>query len=417
MEMTGRPFGFLDLAWVGIPVTLAGLVWLVAAAPHLLKGRGLQNISQGPSRSRPFFTELRVTSGSPLAGLPASKVASELRGTIYSHLRDDRHVFGSPRHQLVFPGDILLVEADSSAITEASDLGRAEVVIADRPQAPAAWVEAVVLPQSMIIGSTAGTIEAFLSRGIQIVAIGTHLQRIEGRLADLQVRVGDVLLLYGQPEAIARGLEEVDCLPLSPHTSVPITDEGWQCLLAFVAAVALAATNLVPPEISFGVAVIALSSIGALDLRSAIAELNWPILLMLAAMIPLGDAVATTGLADLIARNAVLLIGSSDPLALTATVLLSAVAITPFVNNVSAAIALGPIAAALAKTAGFDPEPFLIAVAVGVSLDFLTPFGHHNNALAMSIGTHRFADFARLGLPLTLGATILAVLAIRLAYL
>ena len=116
---------------------------------------------------------------------------------------------------------------------------------------------------------------------------------------------------------------------------------------------------------------------------------------MLAAMIPLGDAVATTGLADLIARNAVLLIGSSDPLALTAAVLLSGVAITPFVNNVSAAIALGPIAAALAKTTRFDSEPFLIAVAIGVSLDFLTPFGHHNNALAMSIGTYRFGDFAR----------------------
>ena len=196
-----------------------------------------------------------------------------------------------------------------------------------------------------------------------------------------------------------------------------ITGEGWQTLIAFVAAVALAATNLVPPEIAFGAAVLVLTATGALILRGAIAELNWPILLMLGAMIPLGDAVSATGLADLIARNAVLLIGSSDPLSLTATVLLSAVALTPFVNNVSAAIALGPIAAALAKTAGFDPEPFLIAVAIGVSLDFLTPFGHHNNALAMSIGTYRFSDFARLGFPLTLGGAALAILAIQFAYL
>jgi di/tricarboxylate transporter len=133
-------------------------------------------------------------------------------------------------------------------------------------------------------------------------------------------------------------------------------------------------------------------------------------------MIPLGDAVATTGLADNIARHAVLLIGSSEPVALTATVLLSAVAITPFVNNVSAAVALAPIAAALAKTAGFSPEPLLVAVAVGVSLDFLTPFGHHNNALAMSIGTYRFGDFARLGIPLTVGVSFIAALAIQLAF-
>jgi di/tricarboxylate transporter len=92
------------------------------------------------------------------------------------------------------------------------------------------------------------------------------------------------------------------------------------------------------------------------------------------------------------------------------------VAITPFVNNVSAAVALAPIAVALAKTAGFDPEPFLIAVAVGVSLDFLTPFGHHNNALVMSIGNYRFGDFARLGLPLVVVSSAIAILAIRLAF-
>jgi di/tricarboxylate transporter len=416
MEATGRPFGFFDLAWVGIPVTVAGIIWLVIAAPRLLAGRGLQGVSQETSRARPFLTELRVTAGSPLAGQSVSAVASQLRATIYSHLRANRHVFGSRRHQVILPDDILLVEADANAIAEANDLRKAEFNLAVEPETPSAWVEAVVLPQSVIIGSTLGTIEAFVSRDIQVVAIGTHLQRIEGRLGDLQVRVGDVLLLYGQPEAIAYALEEVGCLPLSPQARMPIRREGWLALIVFVAAVALAATNLIPPEIAFGLAVLLLAATSALDLRSAIAELNWPILLMLAAMIPLGDAVATTGLADLIARNAVLLIGSSDPLSLTATVLISAVVITPFVNNVSAAIALGPIAAALAKTAGLDAEPRLIAVAIGVSLDFLTPFGHHNNALVMSIGTYRFGDFARLGFPLTLGAALIAMLAIQLAF-
>jgi di/tricarboxylate transporter len=325
-------------------------------------------------------------------------------------------VFGSRKHQVVRPGDILLIEAGADAISEANDQRKAEFALAGAPESQNAWVEAVVLPQSMIIGSTARTIEAFTSRGIEIVAIATRLQRIEGRLADLQVRVGDILLLYGQSDAIRHALEDVDCLALSPQSVAPAKRQGWLALGAFVAAIALAATNLVPPEIAFGAAVLLLAGVGALDFRGEIAELNWPILIMLAAMIPLGDAVATTGLADVVARQAVQLIGSSDPVALTATVLLSAVAITPFVNNVSAAIALAPIAAALAKTAGFDPEALLIAVAIGVSLDFLTPFGHHNNALVMSIGNYRFADFARLGLPLVLGTSLIAVLAIRFAF-
>jgi di/tricarboxylate transporter len=415
LEATGRPFGFFDLAWVGVPITCAGVLWLTLAAPRLLAGRGLQQSSPESGKPRPFFTELRVTPDSPLAGKSAAAVEAQLAGTIYAHLRDDRHVFGSRRHQQIRPGDVLLIEANADVISEANRLRETEFVLPDELELASAWVEAVVLPQSVIIGSTARTIEAFASRAIKIVAIATRLQRIEGRLADLQVRVGDVLLLYGDPVAIAHALDEVDCLALSPKSYVPTERQGWTALAAFAAAIGIAATNLVPPEIALGGAVLFLAATGALDLRVAVAELNWPILIMLAAMIPLGDAVANTGLADLIAGRAILLLGSSDPIVLTAAVLLTAVTITPFVNNVSAAVALGPIAAAVAKTAGLDPEPLLAAVAVGVSLDFLTPFGHHNNALVMSIANYRFGDFARLGFPLVVGSSAIAILAIHLA--
>lgn len=208
----------------------------------------------------------------------------------------------------------------------------------------------------------------------------------------------------------------MDCLPLSPQAHLPVRRQGWTALIAFVAAIALAATNLVPPEIAFGAAVVFLAVSGSLDLREAITELNWPILLMLAAMIPLGNAVASTGLADIIAQRALAWIGLSDPIALTATVLVSALVITPFVNNVSAAVALAPIAVALASTAGISPEPLLVAAAIGVSLDFLTPFGHHNNALVMSIGNYRFGDFARVGFLLTICTAIVAVIAISVVF-
>jgi di/tricarboxylate transporter len=415
-ESTGRPFGFFDLAWVGLPITLAGVLWLTLAAPRLLAGRGLQQIPQ-ESRSRCFFTELRITPESPLAGTSIAAVETRLGGTIYAHLRDDRHVFGSRRHRQIQPADVLLVEADADAISEANLLGQTEFVLLAETDSGNVWTEAVVLPQSTIVGSTTRTVEAFVSKRIRVVAITTRLQRIEGRLGDLQIRVGDILLLYGAPEAIAEALEEADCLALSPQRHMRAERQSWTALMAFATAVGLAATNLVPPEVTFGGAILFLAATNVLDLRGALAELNWPILIMLAAMIPLGDAVAKTGLADLIAHDAVHLLGSSDPVVLTAAVLLSGVAITPFVNNVSAAIAIAPVAAALAETTGLSAEPFMIAIAVGVSLDFLTPFGHHNNALVMSIGNYRFSDFARLGFPLTLVTAALAVLAIRLAYL
>ncbi|ODR97880.1 hypothetical protein AUC68_10080 [Methyloceanibacter methanicus] len=416
MEAIGQPFAFFELAWVGVPITAIGLVWLVSAAPQLLAGRGLRKPSQDLEQSRQFFTELQVVDGSPLLDLSIAEAERQLRGTIYSHLRDGHHLFGSRKHHLIRAGDVLLIEADAQAISEASHLRKADLSLPDGPEPGDAWVEAIVLPHSTIVGSTAHTMEAFSSKGIRIVAMATRLQRIEGRLADLQARVGDILLLRGDPEAIAQALDETDCLQLTPRTNLTGSNQGWRSLIAFAGAIALAGTNLVPPELAFGAALLFLALGGDLDLRAAVSELNWPILIMLAAMIPIGDAVASTGLADVVAQRAVASIGSTDSIALIATVLVTALAITPFVNNVSAAVALAPIAVAIAQTSGVSPEPLLVAVAIGVSLDFLTPFGHHNNTLVMSIGNYRFGDFPRVGLLLTICTVIPAIVLIQFAF-
>ena len=411
-DATGEPLRFFELAWVGAPVTVAGVLFLVVAAPRLLAGRGVQGLVPSVAKPRAFFAELRITLESPLAGLRITEAEAKVQGEIHAHIRGGRHVFGSRKHREVLAGDIILVETDAATIADAHRSGTAEFVLQEDEDAAKVWAEVVVLPQSLVVGSSARTAAAFSDRDIQIVAVATRLQRIEGRLADLQFRVGDLLLLYGEPEAIRLALDEVDCLPLTPAPPHLAKRQGWLTILTFAAAIALAATNLVPPEIAFGLAVLVLAFGDRVELRLALAELNWPILIMLAAMIPLGEAVANTGLADVIAQHGLALVGSSDPLALTAVVLLCAVALTPFVNNVSAAVSLAPIAAALAKTAGLSPEPLLIAVAVGVSLDFLTPFGHHNNALVMSIGGYRFGDFARVGAPLlavSLGTALYAL--------
>ncbi len=414
-DATGEPLGFFDLAWVGAPVTVVGVLFLVLAAPRLLAGRGVQGVAPSAAKPRAFFTELRITLDSPLAGLRIADAEAKVRGEIHAHLRGGRHVFGSRKHREVLAGDIILVETDAATIADAHYSGAAEFVLQENGDAKV-WAEAVVLPQSLVVGSSGRTAAAFTDHDIQIVAVATKLQRIEGRLADLQFRVGDLLLLYGDAEAIRLVLDEVDCLLLSPEPPHHAKPQGRLTIVTFVAAIGVAATNLVPPEIAFGLALLVLALSRRFDLRHALADLNWPILIMLAAMIPLGEAVANTGLANVIAQHALALVGSSDQLALTAVVLFCAVALTPFVNNVSAAVSLAPIAAALAKTAGLSPEPLLIAVAVGVSLDFLTPFGHHNNALVMSIGGYRFGAFARVGLPLLGLSTATALFALSLLW-
>lgn len=398
-EALGAPFSFFALAAIGLPVTLVGVPLLVLIGPRLLAGRGLDAAAPPITGPRRFVTELRIGAASPLAGATPAAVEARIGGTVHAHLRGGRHVFGRREAQVVKAGDLLLVETDVATAMEMHRRRDAELEGATG-SGGAEWVEAVVLPQSTILGSTARVVAAFEEAGAELVALSPQTTRIEGRLADVRISIGDVLLLHGRADRVRRALDETDCLAISPRGLEPPRRQGLPALAAFAAAVGLAALGLTPPEIAFGGAVLALALAGLVDLRQALARLNWPVLVMLAAMIPLGAAVDRTGAADVIAAALLGLIGHDWPFAVYGVVLAAALIITPFVNNVSAAVALAPLAVALAGAAGVPADPLLMLVAVGVSLDFLTPFGHHNNTIVMGIGDYRFRDVPRLGLPL-----------------
>lgn len=398
-EAMGEPFAFFAVAAIGLPATLVGLPLLILLGPRLLAGRGLDVASPAITGPRRFVTELRVRANSPLAGQSLAAAEDRLGGVVHAHLRGGRHVFGRREEQEVQPDDLILVETD---VATAMDLHRRRTAeLAASTTVPnGEWVEAVALPQSTILGSSARAIAAFEDAHVDVVALSPQTPRIEGRLGDVRISIGDVLLLHGRTADIRAALEATDCLAISPRGLEQPRPQGWATLVLFLAAVALAALGLAPPQIAFGGAILVLALAGLLDLRQALPSLNWPVLVMLAAMIPLGTAVEETGAADVVASLLLGLVGDAGPFALHAVVLLAALLITPFINNVSAAIALAPIAAALARSAGIPPDPLLMLVAVGVSLDFLTPFGHHNNTVVMGIGDYRFTDFPRLGLPL-----------------
>ena len=406
-EALGDPFSFFALAAVGLPATLVSLPVLILLGPRLLRGRGLDAASPAITGPRRFVTEFRVRPNSPLAGQSLAEVEDRLGGFIHAHLRDDRHVFGRREQQEVRSGDLLLVETDVSTAMELHRRRDAELPVGALGGS-VEWVEAVVLPQSTVLGSSAHAIAAFDGAGVEIVALSPQTPRIEGRLGDTRISVGDVVLLHGKAEAIRLALEDTDCLAISPRGLDQPRPQGWATLAVFLLAVTLASFGTVAPEIAFGGAILVLSAGGFLDLRQALPGLNWPVLVMLAAMIPLGAAVEQTGAADVIAAGLLGLIGEAGPLALHAVVLIAALVITPFINNVSTAVALAPIALALARSADLPPDPLLMLVAIGVSIDFLTPFGHHNNTLVMGIGSYRFRDYPRLGLPLMVVATITA---------
>lgn len=406
MAETGHGFALFAFAWAGLPVALAGLAAIVLFMPGRLPAApGEANDSGG----RTIVMAARVPDDSALAARPLD----DLPFAVHSVLRDERQVFLAAPHAKLHSGDTVLLrttEREIAVLLRAGDLKPASGSLSTLPSA-----RAVVMPESTVVGSRVGNVAAFASHGIAVVAVSPRAARIEGGFADLQLSIGDIIYLQGSADRIADALDACEMLAVGPTEpqQQPASSVG---LAVFAAGIALAATSLVPPTVAFGAVVLVLAATGALDLRVGLGALNWPILVMLAAMIPLGTAVETTGAARVLA-DTLIAAAPGGPLFLVAAMLILAVLVTPFVNNATTMIVLGPIAVEAARAAGIAPEPLLIAVAMGASIDFLTPFGHHNNTLVMGLGNYRFVDFPRAGWAVTLVTVAAGLSFIAMAWL
>lgn len=415
-KATGTGFHFFDFAYVGLPVAIAGILLIAFRVQHLFPEPDETPATISPAARR-IVVERRIPDVSPLIGVRLSDCPARFAIKPYALIRDDNFAFG-PLDQLVIePGDVLLAEG---ADTTFADLVATRALIADAHalglQPDFTRIEAVVMPESTLVGSRVRSLEVFHSRGVAVTALSMRAPRIEGRFLDLQLSIGDILTLEGPRAAIAEALEESECLPLASTAPAEPALLSWRPFALFACGVAASAAGL-RPDVAFAGVVLVLALLNHLNIRQAMADLNWPIIIMLAAMIPIGQAVASTGAAETIAGWLSLVVPITDPLIGIALILFLAMALTPFVNNATVAIVLTPIALEFARAGRHAPDAYLIAVAAGASLDFLTPFGHHNNTLAMGIGGYRFSDFLRAGWPLAVTSYGLALLLTALFWL
>ncbi len=415
-KATGTGFRFFDFAYVGLPVAIVGILLIAFRVQRLFPEADETPATISPAARR-IVVERRIPDVSPLIGARLSDCPARFAIKPYALIRDDNFAFG-PLDQLVIePGDVLLAEGADAIF---ADLAATQALTADTHalglQPDFTRIEAVVMPESTLVGSRVRSLEVFHSRGVAVTALSMRAPRIEGRFLDLQLSIGDILTLEGPRAAIAEALEESECLPLASTAPAEPALLSWRPFALFACGVAASAAGL-RPDVAFAGVVLALALLNHLNIRQAMADLNWPIIIMLAAMIPIGQVVASTGAAETIAGWLSLVVPITHPLIGIALILFLAMALTPFVNNATVAIVLTPIALEFARAGRHAPDAYLIAVAAGASLDFLTPFGHHNNTLAMGIGGYRFGDFLRTGWPLAVTSYGLALLLTALFWL
>jgi len=446
-QLTGTPFRMFDYLPVGAALTVAGLVFLVIGYRLLpARAREQQSLDEALKIAN-YTTEARVDEASAAVGMTVSALQKAGDGAamvtaIIGAGDDDRRRMPLP-DSLLRAGDVLLIEGDHEALdrlvsfggltlrqrseaetsVEAGVAGTADgaandvSAVSGTPAKSAAGdandkasVEAVVGEQSRLIGLSARDVSLFHASGLTILAVSRRNKRFTERLGEIKIHLGDVIVLQGRRDHLPSLLRDWNCLPLVER-ELRLGTARSQLLPVAILGVAMAVTaaGWVPVAVSFFAAALLMVITGAVPARDVYRHLDVPILVMLAALIPVSQSLETTGTTKLIAAGLSQLGSGLPAYGALALIMVAAMAVTPFLNNAATVLVMAPIAAGFATQLGFRPEAFLMAVAIGAGSDFLTPIGHQCNTLVMGPGGYRFGDYWRLGLPLSITVIVVSV--------
>jgi di/tricarboxylate transporter len=293
--------------------------------------------------------------------------------------------------------------------SDASAEDEAEQKREEGPEDEVALVELVVLPQSSIIGRSPSDIQLRTRYGINLLAISRQGHRTASRLRATALRAGDVLLMQGSSEGISEFASNAGCVPLAER-SLTIPDRRKAILASGIMGTAVAAATLgVPAALAFAMAVLLSVVLRTVALRQLYESVDWPVVVLLAALIPVAGAMETTGMAALVAQGVLDYLARGESIAALVAIMVVTMILSALVNNAATAAVMLPIALGTAQQLGVNADAFLMAVAVGASCAFMTPISHQNNTLILGPGGLRFGDYWPLGLPLQILVLVAAV--------
>lgn len=410
-EILGRPFQMYDYAPVGLALTAIALAFLAFGYRMLPKDRQGATSLNAALAANAYATEVSAPEG----WTPGSMTISALNNCgggevrIMALIREGKRRPGPRGNTLVRPGDVLLVEGGQEALEEFIARSKLKLIRENRPVAlenaaeEIAIVEAVIGRNSPLQGQSVRQSDLYGQHGINLLGVSRSGYELTQHLRTAKLAQGDIVLLQGAEQALPAALGALDLLPLAER-EVRLGSARKRFLPAVVLAVAMTMVGLgvVPVAIAFFAAAVVIVALGGLKMREAYAALDGPLLVLVAALIPVSDAIQQTGGSDLIAGLLRNVFGGMPGILAVGGVMLASMAVTPFLNNAATVLIVAPIGATLATQLGFNPDPFLMAVAVGAACDFLTPIGHQCNTLVMGPGGYRFSDYPRLGAPLSL---------------
>jgi len=421
----GSPFGMFDFTPVGAAVLLAGLAYIVFLGWRLLPtGRnGTDDATQFEIAD--YVTELKVEAESPLIGKAIATAEREIEAGgfhIIGLFRGERPLIGA-RLERIHEGDVLLAAVDEpnvlGELESAYNLTLVPEIAIKAEQLrdeEHALVEAVVAPGARVSGRTPRELALSRRFNVNLLALAREGQPLRRRLRDTTIRPGDVMLIQTDRVTLSDTLRFLGCLPLAERELKLKVGLNLVPIGVFALAIAAGAAGLVSLPIALLTALLVIVLTGIITPRDAYEAIDWPVIMLLGAMIPVGTALSTTGATDVIAGGILSVAGDLPVWVILAVIMVVTMTLSDIMNNAATAVVMAPISISIASRLDVSADPFLMAVAVGASCAFLTPIGHQNNTLIMGPGGYKFGDYWRMGLPLEVLVVAVGVPVILLAW-
>jgi len=425
-------FAIFDFAPVGAAVAVVGVIFVVFVGWRLVPAR--QSAAGESFDTGAYFTELRVPEKSKAVGLTLRAFEREIEDSdaqIVGLVRNEVRITAPHGGRRIRADDILILEADVDTLAEAlsvfgieleeqkassADKDKAEEVTEqsksvddtdegeDESRARNDEIvlrELAVLPGSTIVGRSANDMKLRTRYAINLLAVSRAGRAPRTRLRTLELKSGDLLLVQGASDAVSGFVNDTGCVPLGVRDlRIPDTRMAIIAGAIMLGAIGIVTLGLLPAAVAFALGVLASMVLRTVPLRQVYTAIDWPVIVLLAALIPVAGAMQSTGAADLLARFLVDTIAQGNAVVALGVVLITTMFLSDVMNNAATAAVLCPIALGISDTLGVNPDSFLMAVAIGASCAFLTPIGHQNNTLILGPGGFRFGDYWRLGLPL-----------------
>lgn len=409
-EALGSRYGMFDFAPVGLALTAAGLLFITLIGWRYLPKRTSAD-SADLFEIDNYITEVEISEGSKLAGIPIHEVNTLLKTEvlILGIIRNNLRIHAPSPWDTLQEGDILILEADTEDLKKFTDSRIANLTEGENIRREAKGseaiqtVEAIIMANSLLVGNSVTSVRLRNQYNVNVLAIARENRRINKRIAQTRLKKGDVLLLQGEAGNLKEIMKSLQCLPLATRElnfGKPRRVIG--ALSIFAAAIALVIFGVLRVEIAFSFAAVILVITKILPIKEVYLSVDWPVIILLAAMIPVGVAFETSGAAASV-TNLILSLDNEYPIwVFMGILMIVTLSLSNIINNAATVVLMAPIAIKVAEGFQVATDPFLMTIAVAASCAFLTPIGHQSNTLVMGPGGYKFSDYWKMGLPVTL---------------